>query len=349
MNVRLQLFTLLILVLSVPPAFCQQPSPPVNIAPNAPRDKPVETTADQVHKFEEAIKPYIEMAKKSYPEAKARFQAGLPAKHSFFITTRLHDSSGNFEQVFIAVQEIKDGKVSGLIWSDINVVKGYKPKDSYTFPESELIDWTISKPDGTEEGNFVGKFLDSYRPDSVVKDLVWRKTPATPELMAPRLKEAADKYQANAPIPRIVMFDIGYPKDIEEYEALDAHAVLLLTVLTQSQNEIPLKRVYVQVDGRELELVAVKQILSSQNSDDVITRTFGRFRMDALYLLPMQLRIADSDLLVDFAQNRTAMKVATFGTPLPDELQTLPSRLPKGTLVEKALESFVKREYPSFF
>ena len=28
----------------------------------------------------------------------------------------------------------------------------------------EVLDWTISKPDGTEEGNFVGKFLDTYRP-----------------------------------------------------------------------------------------------------------------------------------------------------------------------------------------
>ena len=30
--------------------------------------------------------------------------------------------------------------------------------------ESDVLDWTISKPDGTEEGNFVGKFLDTYKP-----------------------------------------------------------------------------------------------------------------------------------------------------------------------------------------
>lgn len=32
-----------------------------------------------------------------------------------------------------------------------------------SFAESMLIDWTISKPDGTEEGNYIGKFLDDYQ------------------------------------------------------------------------------------------------------------------------------------------------------------------------------------------
>src|SRR5438093_1934288 len=81
-------------------SFSQQANPAVNVAPNAPQDKPVSTTADDVRRFEEAIKPYIEMAKKSYPQAKERFQKGLPPKHTFFITTRLRDTQGRFEQVF---------------------------------------------------------------------------------------------------------------------------------------------------------------------------------------------------------------------------------------------------------
>ena len=35
---------------------------------------------------------------------------------------------------------------------------------SYTFPEEDLIDWMVARPDGSEEGNVVGVFLDSYRP-----------------------------------------------------------------------------------------------------------------------------------------------------------------------------------------
>ena len=136
----------------------------VYLSPDAPKDQNKTATKDEAAKMEEAIKPYVEKARKSYPDAKKRFLAGLPPKQTFFITTRLHDDKGHFEQVFIAVKEIKDGRIKGLIWSDIMFISGYKHGDSYSFPESELIDWTISKPDGSEEGNFVGKFLDTYDP-----------------------------------------------------------------------------------------------------------------------------------------------------------------------------------------
>ena len=142
-----------------------QQEKPVYVSPDAPKDQPKKATEESVRKFEEAIKPYVEKARKSYPEAKKRFLAGLPPKHTFFVTTRLHDEQGRFEQVFVAVREIKDGRIKGLIWSDVELVHGYKKGDSYSFPESELLDWTITNPNGTEEGNFVGKFLDTYNPD----------------------------------------------------------------------------------------------------------------------------------------------------------------------------------------
>jgi uncharacterized protein YegJ (DUF2314 family) len=143
----------------------QEPDKLPVLAPNAPVDKAQPVKSNQQKAFEEAIKPYVEKALKTYPAAKERFLAGLPAKHFFSVTTRLHDSAGHWEQVFIAVKEIKDGMITGLIASDIEVVSGYKAGDKYSFPESEVIDWTISKPDGTEEGNFVGKFLDTYKPE----------------------------------------------------------------------------------------------------------------------------------------------------------------------------------------
>lgn len=148
-------------------ALSQQADSKIELAPNAPQDKPINAeSSDEVKRLEEAIKPYIEKAKKTYPDARKRFLAGLPPKHAFFITTRLHDSQGHFEQVFIAVKEIKEGVIKGVIASEVRLVSGFKYGNSYSFPESELIDWTIAKPDGTEEGNFVGKFLDTYQVQS---------------------------------------------------------------------------------------------------------------------------------------------------------------------------------------
>lgn len=138
----------------------------VHVAPNAPPDQPKQANSSaEVRKFEEAIQPHLKKAKETYPDAKKRFLGGLPPKHSFFITTRLRDEQGRFEQVFIAVKEIKKDVIKGVIWNDVMVVSGYKFGDTYSFPESDLIDWTITKPDGTEDGNFVGKFLDTYRPN----------------------------------------------------------------------------------------------------------------------------------------------------------------------------------------
>ena len=331
-------------------SFSQQSNPVINVAPNAPQDKPKRATSEEVSRFEEAIKPYIEKAKKSYPEAKARFQKGLPPKHTFFITTRLHDAQGRFEQVFIGVQEIRDAKVTGVIWSDIGLVAGYRKGDSYSFPETELIDWMISKPDGTEEGNFVGKFLDTYQPDAISEASTWRNKPATPERMNQRLEESAIKYKANAPIPRIVLYDIGYPRNDAEYDALDGNAVILMTALAQVREELPIKRVYVLFEGKEIELSQLKLVLSEKTTNDVVAKTFGTFRMDALYLLPMTLRIRQSDLLVDFAQNRFGMRVAVFGTPLSEEVSKLTIKAPTGMIGSKeTLDAFIKREYPSFF
>ena len=328
----------------------QQSKQEVYVAPNAPKDKPVKAGESEAEQIEAAIKPYIEKARTTYPQAKARFLSGLPPKHTFFITTRLRDSSNRFEQVFIAVKEIKDGRINGVIASEVRLVSGYVVGDTYSFSETELIDWTISRPDGTEEGNVVGNFLDSFQVTHATSASVWRNRPVTPAGMNERIEEAAIKYAANAPIPRIVLYDIGFPNGEKEYAALDGNAVMLLTAVSQTREELPLQRVYVLSDGKEIELKSLNVVLAeidSNNSPSV--KTFGRFRADALYLLPMSLRVKNADLLVSFQSNRT-FKLATFGTPIPEDLKRLVLIKPSGAgPSQTALETFIKREYPSFF
>jgi hypothetical protein len=87
----------------------------------------------------------------------------LPAGQSFFAVTRLRDAAGRSEQVFVAVSRIEGGRIYGRIWSRIQNVGGFQWGQPYDFPETELVDWLIAHPDGSEEGNFVGKFLDNDR------------------------------------------------------------------------------------------------------------------------------------------------------------------------------------------
>jgi hypothetical protein len=130
------------------------------LAPNAPKDKIVRS--DSPDKAHAALAPYIARARASYPQAKARWLAGLPRSQSFFVTVPLHDARDNEEIVFVLVQRAADGNVTGLLASDIVRVQGYRRGQPLTIPESALIDWLITKPDGSEEGNLVGKFMESH-------------------------------------------------------------------------------------------------------------------------------------------------------------------------------------------
>jgi hypothetical protein len=141
------------------------PLPPVpTLSEKAPADQPFESTGkDEIEAQRAAIAPYVEQARKTYPDAKKRYLAGLPKGHHFFAVTRLKDGSGRSEQVFISVAGIDGDRISGRIASDIHNVRGFKQDDPYTFPESELVDWMVARPDGSEEGNVVGKFLDEWQ------------------------------------------------------------------------------------------------------------------------------------------------------------------------------------------
>ena len=112
-------------------------------------------------KWRALVAPQVEQARSTYGQAKRRYLGGLPPRHTFFVTTLLRDRQGHFENVFILVDEIANQRVSGRIATDVNLVRGYHSGQTLVFPEAEVIDWLISKPDGSEEGNYVGKFLDT--------------------------------------------------------------------------------------------------------------------------------------------------------------------------------------------
>ena len=140
---------------------------PVEQAPNAPKDQPLSIeTMCQLRAMQRAQEPYVAQARASYPDAKRRFVAGLPPRHTFFVTTTLRDGQGRFEQVFLVVDSIVGTQIRGRIWSDVSLVSGYRLGQPHAVNEAEILDWLIGKPDGSEEGNFVGKFVDTYRPPS---------------------------------------------------------------------------------------------------------------------------------------------------------------------------------------
>jgi uncharacterized protein YegJ (DUF2314 family) len=148
-------------------ATAQKPTPAntAPLAPNAPADRPVqigENTDVTVADFDRRIAPAVKKALATLPQAKRRFLKGLPEGQVFFLSTRIKDPDGTFEQVFVRVQQWSGAQVQGTIANALGTVKTYQQNQLISFPESEVLDWTISRPDGSEEGNYVGKLLDTW-------------------------------------------------------------------------------------------------------------------------------------------------------------------------------------------
>ena len=134
------------------------------ISPNAPTDKPHRIKdSTQLAKYDKMIEPYMRKALKTLPDAKKRFLKGLPLGEAFFLTTRIYDENGSHEQIFVRVTEWNGKTIKGTIANELTAVKSYKFGQLIEFPESAILDWLITKPNGDEEGNYVGKFLDSLR------------------------------------------------------------------------------------------------------------------------------------------------------------------------------------------
>ena len=95
-----------------------------------------------------------------WPQARQRLLAGLPDRQRMFVVTRLYDSNNAMEQVFVLVERIEGDHVIGRLYSRMGTVAGYQWGQALEVKENEIYDWMIARPDGTEEGNWTGKFID---------------------------------------------------------------------------------------------------------------------------------------------------------------------------------------------
>jgi hypothetical protein len=111
-----------------------------------------------------AISPYVAQGQATYPQARARYLAGLPAGESFYVRTVLREPPDHEEDVFVRVTSIEGSVLTGELNSQIELLRGYHKGQVLKISEKDVQDWLIARPDGTEEGNFVGKFLDNYHP-----------------------------------------------------------------------------------------------------------------------------------------------------------------------------------------
>lgn len=132
------------------------------LSEKAPTDRPISVNnAEGLDAFDSKIEPLVKKAQQELPKIKRQFDKGFKKGESFFLTTRIYDAFGNFEQVFVKVQTWDNGKIQGTIANQLTAVKDFEFGQSIEFPESAVLDWLITDAEGKEKGNYIGKYLDS--------------------------------------------------------------------------------------------------------------------------------------------------------------------------------------------
>jgi uncharacterized protein YegJ (DUF2314 family) len=137
-----------------------------NLTLPPPEDLPKINESNEAYvAFERAAAPYLAKARETYPDAKRRFLSGQLGTRPFFVSVRLAEN-GRYENSFVRVLYIdeKSGDISGKIANEIQLLRNYRYDQRIIVHEADIRDWTIANPDGTQEGNLVGRFTDNYRP-----------------------------------------------------------------------------------------------------------------------------------------------------------------------------------------
>jgi uncharacterized protein YegJ (DUF2314 family) len=118
--------------------------------------------------LERLTAPYVAKARATYPAAKKRFLEGLPAGYKFLVTlpfSQPDERTGKAtvgEHMLVDVERIEKGRVYGRLGNAPVLIRNLKFGDRVSGRESDITNWIIEHPDRTEEGNFVGKFLEKH-------------------------------------------------------------------------------------------------------------------------------------------------------------------------------------------
>lgn len=179
---------------------------------------------------------------------------------------------------------------------------------------------------------------------AVLLSPVAAQQPITPQDMDKRLQERADLIVKVNPqgADRIVIYDVAWPKDADEFAAMGRHAVLLVSAVTRHTTELPIKKASIQVGEGE---TALRRLWSKRSEVPAgnVRKLFGPFREDALYLLPVGPLLKGSTVFTEFALDRNEFRLDTTE---PGFVRDAKGKA--GEPAPEALRTFLARQYPGF-
>jgi hypothetical protein len=65
--------------------------------------------------------------------------------------------------VFVVITGVRSDTLVGYLASEIGLVTQFRRGDRMLVLPDAVLDWTVVRPDGSEEGNLIGKLIDSVQ------------------------------------------------------------------------------------------------------------------------------------------------------------------------------------------
>ena len=146
-----------LLGLSGQPAGAQVPAPLVLTLATAPAGVRPALARDAT-----ALADPVREALRTLPQAKKKFLAGLPEGDQFLLSVRVMATDTSFRQVSARVLGWHGTTVQALLLP-AHTAAAATPAEPLpvSFPETAVLDWTLLRASGREEGNYVGRYTDT--------------------------------------------------------------------------------------------------------------------------------------------------------------------------------------------
>ena len=131
---------------------------------------------------------------------------------------------------------------------------------------------------------FASVFYCFGQDSHILGDLIYRK-PTSADSIENRLLDITNSYKKYLPLPRVAIFNIGYPKDVEEYNSLNGYCVLEIVCLSQKENELPIAGLRVITDKGIQEIALLFSIGKIQIDNQQISDSLGKYQHRFYYLI----------------------------------------------------------------
>ena len=109
---------------------------------------------------EAALADPVREALRTLPQARKKFLAGLPEGDQFLLSVRVADTDTSFRQVSARVLGWNGKTVQALLLPAPDSATPAEPLP-VSFPETAVVDWTLLRASGREEGNYVGRYHET--------------------------------------------------------------------------------------------------------------------------------------------------------------------------------------------